>query len=148
PMRLAEINIACFVLMALFLFGCKQSVPEPEPVDPDEETEETIVIRPDTTFAVNTGTTLDSAFWEAVQTALDTGHVLVRFAVGEYTLTAPIVMENLGHDAHLLMVQAESTNRVIFDGEIPTLMSLENCFNIRLRGFRFTGNPTGLALRM
>src|SRR5690606_5477321 len=134
-MRLAEINIACFVLMALFLFGCNKSTPEP--VDPDEETEEVIVIRPDTTFAVNTGTTLDEAFWEEVQTALDTGHVLVRFAVGEYTLTEPIVVKNIGHDEYSLMISAQAINRCIFEGGIPTLMTLENCYNVRLRGLKF-----------
>lgn len=144
-MRFIEINITCFILIAFSLFGCKKSTPDP--VDP-EDTDTVEVIRVDTVFSVNTGTTLDAAFWQTVQSALDSGNTMVRFAVGEYTLTSPVVLENLGHDKHRLFVQAEATNRVILQGEIPTLMQLKNCRNVRIRGFRFTGKATEAALRM
>ncbi|MBD1425523.1 hypothetical protein [Sphingobacterium arenae] len=147
-MRLTEINIACVIAMTLFLFGCKQSNPEPESLNPGRDSTETVVFKADTVFTVNSETTLDGAFWEEVQTALDTGHVLVRFAVGEYTLTEPIVVKNIGHDEYSLMISAQAINRCIFEGGIPTLMTLENCYNVRLRGLKFTGASTDHALQI
>src|SRR5690606_40817013 len=67
---------------------------------------------------VNSGSELNDEFWQNVQTALNDGHVMVRFAVGEYMLTSTITVENMGHDENLLMLQAERSGSVIFEGEI------------------------------
>lgn len=147
-MRLVKINIACFIGMALFLFGCKQTNSEPEPPDSERDSTETIIFKADTVFAVNSGTALDDDFWEEVRVALGTGHVMIRFAVGEYTLTEPIVVKNIGHEKHALMISAQARNRTVFDGEIPTLMTVEDCQNVWLRGLNFTGAPTKHALEI
>src|SRR5690606_34831466 len=75
-------------------------------------------------------------------------HVMVRFAVGEYMLTSTITVENMGHDENLLMLQAERSGSVIFEGEIANLLDLRNCKNVRVRGFKFTGDATGYAMRV
>src|SRR5690606_31050701 len=99
-------------------------------------------------FSVNTSTVLDDAFWEDIQSELNNGHVMVRFAVGEYTLTSTITLEDLGHDENLLMLQAERSGSVVFDGAISNLLDLRNCKNVRVRGFKFTGDATGYAMRV
>ncbi len=144
-MKSVSISTICLTLMAIFLFGCKKSIPDP--AEPDD-TDTVEVIRVDTIFSVNTGTTLDGLFWSKVQAALGNGNVMVRFAVGEYTLTAPIVAEHVGHDEHTLFLQSESTGRAIFDGEIANLLELNSCRNIRVRGLAFTGKVTAYALRV
>jgi len=143
-MRLIEIK-TFFILIAFVVLGCKKS--SPVIGNPDEEPEE-IVIVPDTVFSVNTSTVLDDAFWEDIQSELSNGIVMVRFAVGEYTLTSTITLEDLGHDENLLMLQAERSGSVVFDGEISNLLDLRNCKNVRVRGFKFTGDATGYAMRV
>jgi len=144
-MRLTEKHTILFVLILFIILGCKKSSSAPD--NTDEEPQEVIII-PDTTFSVNSGSELNDEFWQNVQTALNDGHVMVRFAVGEYMLTSTITVENMGHDENLLMLQAERSGSVIFEGEIANLLDLRNCKNVRVRGFKFTGDATGYAMRV
>lgn len=141
------LNIVCTILPAIILFACEKS--DADHQTPIIDTAENVVFDPDTIFNVNSGTILNELFWEEVQYALGRGDVLVRFSAGEYTLSQPIVIKNVGHSEHLLRISAQALNRTIIQGDIPTLMLIENTQNIQLYGFTLTGSPTehGLEIR-
>lgn len=143
-MKSTEINMMYLLLAVFFMFGCKSSSLEPEGIGDDQELEPV----PATVISVNSGTTLDNVFWEKVESALDTGSVSIVFAVGEYILASSIVLTDIGHPDNLLTLQAESAGNVIFDGDIASLLVLDGCKNMRVRGLKFTGNASGYAMRV
>ncbi len=79
-----------------------------------------------------------ASFWNTMQTALNTGPVVVRFAGGTYS-QGMLDLSNKGHPVNLLTIMANTLHAPVFSSSVSHQLKLRGAQNIRVYGLKFSG---------
>ena len=81
----------------------------------------------------------NATFWNTMQTALNTGPVVVRFAGATYT-QGLLDLSSKGHPINQLTLMANTLYAPVFSSAVPHQLKLRGSQNIRVYGLTFSGS--------